>query len=40
MTSSETVMAARFLRRFRRSSTSKVNFCGIVAKRYVAGGWR
>jgi len=33
MTSSQTVMAARFLRRFHRSSTSKVNFF-VLTKRW------
>jgi len=33
MTSSQTVMAARFLGRFRRSSTSKVNF-SVLTKRW------
>jgi len=32
MTSSQTVMAARFLRRFRRSSTSKVNFSVLTER--------
>jgi len=33
MTSSQTVMAARFLRRFRRLSTLKVNF-SVLTKRW------